>query len=268
MRIINLMYYVGSKCHMMKHLQPIFDELPHRCFVDVFGGAATVTLNKKPSPVEVLNDINGNLHTLYRVLRDPIQSEKLYEYLNCTLYSRDEWKYARDILRGSLQVDDVERARCTFMFYTASFAGDGTSYGYSKSAAGPLNAMQSKVQKLPAFHERLKKVQIEHSDFSELFRRYDSPTTLFYLDPPYHSSTRVNNIYSNEMSDDDHERLLRCILDCEGSCVLSGYDNAMYNDVLNGLEKKIFASQTIVRQKDYGRQNRTECVWIKRAKRI
>jgi DNA adenine methylase len=70
------------------------------------------------------------------------------------------------------------------------------------------------------------------------------------------------------MNDADHERLLRCILDCEGSCVLSGYDNSMYNDVLSGLEKKIFASQTTIRQKDDGRQNRTECVWIKRAKHI
>jgi DNA adenine methylase len=263
------MYYVGSKCHMMKHLQPIFDEIPHRCFVDVFGGAATVTLNKKPSPVEVLNDINGNLHTLYRVLRDPIQSEKLYEYLNCTLYSRDEWNYARDFLRGRESDDDLERARCTFLLYNASFAGKGTAYGVQKTGPASLNAMLSKIDKiLPVFHQRLKKVYIENSDFSGLFTRYDNPTTLFYLDPPYYSSTRTNNIYSDEMNDADHERLLHCILDCEGSCVLSGYDNAMYNDVLNGLEKKIFASQTIVRQKSHGRQNRTECVWIKRAKHI
>lgn len=253
---------------MMKHLQPIFDEIPHRCFVDAFGGAATVTLNKKPSPVEVLNDINGNLCTLYRVLRDPIQSEKLYESLNCTLYSRDEWKHARDVLRGCESADNVERARCTFMLYNASFTGKGTAYGFSKSKSGPLNAMQSKVQKLPAFHERLKKVYIEHNDFSELFRYYDGPTALFYLDPPYYSSTRTKQIYSDEMNDADHERLLRCILDCEGSCVLSGYDNAIYNDMLNGLEKKIFASQTTVRQKSHGRQDRTECVWIKRAKHI
>lgn len=194
MRVTNLMKYVGSKCHMMPRLQTIFDELPHRCFVDVFGGAATVTLNKKPSPVEVLNDINGNLHTLYRVLRDPIQSEKLYEYLNCTLYSRDEWKHARDILRGSLQVDDVERARCAFMLYNASFAGNGTSYGFSKMRSESLNSMRAKVSKLPSFHERLKNVYIEHSDFSELFRRYDSPTTLFLSRPtiPYIGSYKAS----------------------------------------------------------------------------
>lgn len=253
---------------MMPRLQTIFDELPHRCFVDVFGGAATVTLNKKPSPVEVLNDINGNLHTLYRVLRDPIQSEKLYEYLNCTLYSRDEWNHARDFLRGRESDDDLERARCTFMLYNASFSGNGASYGFSKLKSETLNSMRSKVSKLPAFHERLKKVHIEHSDFSELFRRYDSPTTLFYLDPPYHSSARAKRLYSNEMNDADHERLLRCILDCEGYCVLSGYDNAIYNDALNGLERRTFTATTIINKKNDNGQKRTECVWIKLAKHI
>lgn len=269
MRTTNLMKYVGSKCKMMKHLQSIFDEIPHRCFVDVFGGAASVMLNKTPSPVDVINDINGNIYTLYKCLRDSTLCEKLYNSLDSTLYSRDEWNHARDVLRGSLQVDDVERARCTFLLYNASFAGNGTTYGFTKTAPKHLNAMLSKTDKiLPIFHQRLKKVHIENSDFSDLFKRYDSPTTLFYFDPPYYSSTRTKKIYSDEMNDADHERLLRCILDCEGSCVLSGYDNAMYNDVLNGLEKRTFTATTIIRQKSDGRQKRTECVWIKKQTHI
>lgn len=267
MRATSLIKYIGSKCHMMKHLQPIFDEIPHRCFVDVFGGAATVTLNKKPSPVEVLNDINGNLHTLYRVLRDPIQSEKLYEYLNCTLYSRDEWEYARDVLRGCESVDDVERARCTFLLYNASFTGRGTSYGFTKLTPDSLNAMRAKVSKLPSFHERLKNVYIEHSDFSELFRRYDSPTTLFYLDPPYHTTVRTKRIYVNEMDVADHERLVGWILRCAGNVVLSGYENDAYK-TLDSLEKQTFSTNTTVNQKNDHGQSRLECVWIKRAKHI
>lgn len=158
MRPTNLMKYVGSKCKMMKHLQPIFDEIPHRCFVDVFGGAASVMLNKTPSPVDVLNDINRNIYTLYKCLRDSTLCEKLYNSLDYTLYSRDEWRHARDVLRGSLQVDDVERARCTFLLYNASFSGKNTAYGVQKTVSGSLNAMLSKIDKiLPVFHQRLKK---------------------------------------------------------------------------------------------------------------
>ncbi len=264
MPVTNIVKYIGSKCRMMTHLQQIFDEIPHRCFVDVFGGSGTVTLNKKPSPVEVLNDINGNLHTLYRVLLDSTLSEQLYKKLDATLYCRDDWSYAKEVCYGGIQTDDVERARCVFLLYNCSFSGNGTSYGFSKWKSEPLNSMLSKISKLPTFHERLKKVHIEHSDFSELFRRYDSARTLFYLDPPYHPSTCKKRLYRNEMNDADHERLLHCILDCDGACVLSGYDNVIYNEILNGLEKRSFTTTTIINKKNDNGQKRTECVWIKR----
>lgn len=260
----NLIKYIGSKCRMMRHLQPIFDGIPHTCFVDTFGGAATITLNKTPSPVEVINDINGNLYTLYKCLRDSALCEKLYQSLDFTLYSRQDWNHARDVLRGREPADELERARCTFLLYSASFSGNGTCYGFSKLKPEPQRAMRGKIGKIPTiFHERLKDVYVENSDFETIFKRYDSPTTLFYLDPPYYAAVRTKRLYTNEMDDADHARLIECIRRCAGKVVLSGYDNEAYR-VLDSLEKQTFSTTTTMNQRvDHG-QNRIECVWIKR----
>ena len=55
-------------------------------------------------------------------------------------------------------------------------------------------------------------------------QRYDSPNTLFYLDPPYvHETRTAKKVYKFEMSDRDHRELLETIRQVEGKVLLSGY---------------------------------------------
>ncbi len=92
---------------------------------------------------------------------------------------------------------------------------------------------------------------------------YDSKETLFYIDPPYMWGTRVmgsnKKYYQHEMSDEDHENLLKALLGVKGIVVLSGYDNALYNDMLSEWEK---FSTTTVANANRGSVIRTECVWL------
>ncbi len=262
----NLMPYIGSKCRMLKFLNAIFDDLPHTCFVDVFGGSGTVTLNKKTSKVDVLNDINKNIYTLYKILRDDEKSSELHEKLQLTCYSRTEWNYAKEVCASGENIDEIERARCTFVLYNESFSGNSDCYGCDTTVSKAVRSMKSKVSQLPAFHNRIKNVYVENLDFRDIFKRYDRSTALFYLDPPYHPATRKGLRYPCEMDESQHCALLDCLLSCRGACVLSGYDNPVYASVLKGIEKRTFETFSSISSKAKCRNQRIECVWIKRAK--
>ena len=59
-------------------------------------------------------------------------------------------------------------------------------------------------------------------DFEDVIKEFDSPTTYFYLDPPY---WKTENYYSNHDFDrDDHERLAYVLKTIEGKFSLSYYD--------------------------------------------
>jgi DNA adenine methylase len=89
------------------------------------------------------------------------------------------------------------------------------------------------IEELPAMHERIMRVQIEHRDFRELIPLYDTKDTLFYLDPPYIHATRSGGGYNYECSDKDHEDLVEILLNIKGKAMLSGYIHNIYTKLEN-----------------------------------
>jgi len=62
-----LVPWIGGKRRLAKHILPLFPE--HTCYVEPFCGAAALFFLKEPTRVEVLNDANGDLVSLYRVVQ-------------------------------------------------------------------------------------------------------------------------------------------------------------------------------------------------------
>ena len=210
---------------MLKHLLALIP--PHRIYVEVFGGAAHLLFAKPQSEIEVYNDIDENVVNFFRVLRDPEKSRRLQELLRFTPYSRKEFYFCRDNLNET-GIDDVERARRFFVINRQSFNADPFQTGWAwDTSRHRAKTVASIVDRLHVFAERLRTVQIECDDFEKIIRRYDSPDTFFYCDPPYILTTlRRNPPYS--MSEDDHRRLVRVLLTIRGKALLSGYDHEIY----------------------------------------
>jgi DNA adenine methylase len=217
--------YVGGKSKLVAKL---LGYIPlHRTYCEVFGGGASLLFAKKPSPIEIYNDIDENLVNLFRVLRDEKKFELFYRKVALTLYSRREFEFCADTYNSD-KLDDVERAWRYFVVIRQAFGGMiGSCWGFS------LTRNQSKewfraINKLPVLHKRLMNVQIECNDFRKIFETYDSEDTFFYADPPYVSETRKNVFYDNELSDKDHEDLVKLLLKVKGKVMLSGYKNDIY----------------------------------------
>lgn len=222
--------WFGGKGNMTARLLPLLP--PHRIYVEPFGGGASILFSKKPSLVEVYNDLDSGLVTLFRVLRDPDKFRRLYDMVCLTPYSREEWQHCRDTWESC--DDEIERAYRFYVTARMSFSGDfGSSWSSSlrSSSRGMAKAVSKwlyAMDKLPEIHARLSRVQVEHRDFRDIFKRYDTPETLFYADPPYVPGTRSSGKYRHDMRLQDHEELVGILLDLDGMVVLSGYNHAVY----------------------------------------
>ena len=222
--------WFGGKGHMTKKIVPLFP--PHKTYVEPFGGGASLLLAKEPSMIEVYNDIDSGLVNFFRVLRDPEKFARFYHLVSFTPYSREEYTSCRGTWESC--EDDVARAYQWYVVARQSFGGRfGSGWGYARDASAGGIALTcsrwlSALRNLPAIHERLMMVQIEHTDFRDIFRNYDSPETLFYVDPPYVQHTRRDGQYAHEMTDEDHRELVDILLRIDGMAVVSGYNNEIY----------------------------------------
>jgi len=205
---------------------------PHTCYVEPFGGAGSVLLQKPPAEYEYLNDADGDVINFFRVLRE--QPDDLLRLLRLTPFSRHE---ARAAMEPTL--DPVERAR---RLYVRAWQSRGaaraqwhTGWRYQVHQARGKRAAAdfTDTSQLDAVIERLRRVSIECDDAFAVLARFDSPATLFYVDPPYLAETRsrrwCDHAYAHDFHTvDDHRRLADTLLAVAGMVVLSGYPSELY----------------------------------------
>jgi DNA adenine methylase len=255
---VTVFQFPGGKFYLIKKLLPLIP--PHEVYVEVFGGAAALLFNKPPSKVEVYNDINSELVNFFHVLRDDVRWKILQEKLLLTPFSREEFELA---CREESGLDDVERARRFYVRIQQSFGGKGETFNYGL-LKNRVSTYFHKLDGFAEFHERIKNMIVANDDFEKIIRRYDSPVTFFFLDPPYLEHS-VKSEFLN-MSEDDHKRLVEVLLQIEGKALLCGYKNKIYEKLEKaGWFVKRFRLPTSMPRSDQTsgkRCYRSEYVWM------
>jgi len=255
--------WFGGKYYLAPKIIALFP--PHQVYVEPFGGAASVLLNKPPSPVEVYNDLDGRIVRLFRVLRD--QPQEFQRRLALTPYAEMEWQQA---VCQPPPEDEIEAARRDFVRWRMSLAGRGESFSYSlqrtrRGMADVVSGFLSAIDEvLPQIVERFRRVQILCRDALEVIDRWDSPKTLFYCDPPYHPQTvQYPQSYLHSYSEQDHERLLDRLCRCRAKVVLSGYACPLYEQKLSHWRCFRFsiANHASTRRKKQYQQEMVWCNW-------
>lgn len=263
--------WFGGKGHLSGW---IVDHLPeHDTYVEPYGGAAAVLFAKEPAPIEVYNDLHGDLVNLFRVLRSD-QYANLHIEASAILHARAEYEHAVDLLNSD-ETDPYRRALAFFVGMNQGFGGTYPTLGrWAKSKGQRLSGGMGnntaqwwrKVSFIGDWHERLARVQIENRPAIDVMRDFDSPTTLHYVDPPYPSGTRTAslNAYKHEATDADHRDLVKFLLDVEGAVVLSGYDTELYGPLDAAGWRCVSRVAHARGAGDGGAKARTECLWINR----
>jgi DNA adenine methylase len=106
---------------------------------------------------------------------------------------------------------------------------------------GNTSEWLSAVEGLPDVHRRLSRVLIENMNAIALIEREDTPTTLFYCDPPYlHETRTAPDAYAHEMTEAQHQELLATLVACKGKVMLSGYPSPLYDTTLKSWTRHTF----------------------------
>jgi DNA adenine methylase len=254
--------WYGGKYSHLDWLLPLLPPAFHYC--EPFGGSAAVLLNRPPSPVETYNDIDGEVVNFFRVLRET--PEELIRAIALTPFSRKELEIACS--RSTDDLSPLERAR---RFYVrarqtrtglAQTASPGRwAYCVLTSRAGMSGSISrwfGGIRELFYIADRLLRVQIENLPALEVIKKYDSPQTLFYCDPPYpHRARGDSKAYAYEMSDKDHEQLADLLHSVKGMVAISGY----HCDLLDRLYKDWYCHEAPIRVCHSVKSPRQEVLW-------
>lgn len=257
----NVLHYPGAKWRVADWIVSMMPS--HKSYLEPFFGSGAVFFTKSRVPIETVNDLDGEIVNLFRVIRE--QPQELAAAVAMTPYSREEYEKAWELLdHGEMdEPDGVEHARLTLLRYWQSFGCRACwKGGWKRDVAGReaayavrnWNALPDWVMDAA---QRLKDAQIEHTPALELIRRFRSRDVLIYADPPYLLTTRKGAQYRQEMRDEEHEELLRVLLEHPGPVMLSCYDNPLYDGLLSGRwEKYQHPAQAT------GGSSRIETLWV------
>ncbi|MBN2161767.1 MAG: DNA adenine methylase [Pontiellaceae bacterium] len=204
--------YLGGKSRLAKR---IVERIPeHTCYVEPFCGGAWVYFTKPQSRVEILNDRDGELVNFWRVVKN-----HLPEFLRCidlTLVSREQFQL--ESKQDPSLLTDVQRAVRYYRLQRMGYGGKvvNRTFGTSSTRPSSLN-LPSVEEQLRETHKRMARTTIENLDACDCIRKYDSPQTFFYIDPPYWNA----DFYAVSFSGKDFRTLAETLRTINGSFILS-----------------------------------------------
>ena len=270
---LSLTGYYGAKGKLHdKYIQLIPTNV--MSYVEPFVGSGAIFLNKPryPKTEEIINDIDENMIRIYRVLQDKDMTKEFIERLievECTYENLIEIKKLEDT--GYMRIaNEVERAVYSYIICHCSFNNARKAFIKEDKSREHSSYFRRKVLDLMRINERLQGVQIYNEDAIKVIENTkDCEGKFLFLDPPYVQSSRVaKSVYTSEMTENDHIRLLESILAKKKSKVLlCGYnsENNLYDNYLidNGWRKievtKAFKYSSVAKGK---KPREIEYVWI------
>ena len=253
--------YPGGKWNIAKQLVGLIPE--HHSYLEPFFGGGAVLFTKPVSDIETINDLDHNVVNLFRCIQE--DAERLATLVMTTPFSREKYEdtYKLDVWE-IMAPDEPYHKALRFLiqcWQEHGFRTNGSKVGWKHDIQGREKAYALRNwYRLPDWiidiAERLREVQIENRPALEVIKKFNYKNVFMYLDPPYLLSTRTGKQYKYEMSDSDHEELLRTIVSSKAKIMISGYESDIYNDYLSEWKKEHFSSCA-----EMGRA-RIETVWM------
>lgn len=218
---------------MIKELLKYFpEEGSYTRYLDAFGGSGVVLLNKPQVPVEIYNDLDKNVYSLFKVLRDPNSFCEFKGLCDISLYDEAT---SDDFLERLKNPNLSLVARAYYFWYVNHTRYNGNiNSGFSinnlerRNTSKAISDFLSSVEGLNELHSRLKNVIITNENALTLLTRLDNPGFMFYIDPPY-LNRKSNTKYPVDMSLTEHQRLVEILNHLKyAKYLLSGYENDVY----------------------------------------
>ena len=214
--------YIGGKNRLAAQIIALFPD--HTTYVEAFAGGAQVFFHKQPSKVEVLNDLDNEVVNFYRCCQS--HYGELVRYLKFTIASRRWFDILNATDPGTLT--DIQRAARFLYLQKNCFGGLVVKQHFHYGVTQPSNFNPERIpEAIEEAHHRLARVQIESLPYEQVLEKYDRPTTLFYLDPPYWD----RKLYKFNFKEDDFRSMVERLKKLTGKFILSLDDHPKVREV-------------------------------------
>ncbi len=254
------------KCHGGKYylcdwvIRNFPDKYEEMTYLELFGGAASVLLNKKRSIKEIYNDLHQPTANIFSCLVQ--DSINFIQKIHNTDYSEKSFKAAHEV---KFKFGTLDSAVAELVLRRMSRGGMKKHFSWSTRTRGgrpgDLNAWETFKSQFPLISDRVQKLEVYSTCAFKLMEDYlEDPMSLMYLDPPYVTGTRTAKaIYDCEISDDDHRELARLANKAAGCVIISGYDSPLYRQLY---KKWNWVTKEVANNSGQGKikQRRIECL--------
>lgn len=218
--------WYGGKIRMLEKLEALIPE--HEIYLEPFIGSGALALNHIRSPIEIINDLDGDIVNLFAVMADREKGKELIQRLLKVPYDRKLFNVVREEQKKNhfRGYNDVERAVLTYIMISQSFNASRSSFSKGGYASTELYH-RDMLDNLPKVYERLEKMEIYNVDALDLLSCYvDNEKVFAFLDPPYRHDLRGKNadrVYKCELSDLQQIKFLKIIRNAKAKILLCGY---------------------------------------------
>ena len=210
--------YYGGKQTMLPHILPLIPA--HTIYTEAFFGGGAVFWAKQPVKTEIINDFNANVYTFYKVLQN--RFAELKNLIERSVVSREAYKAALVIYHAPFAFTEVQQA---WAFWYATNCGYSNQVGNCRITTNSKNvsALNNKITNFTdTYSARLRGVQIDNNDATEVLSRHDTPDTFHYVDPPYVGAKQG---HYGGYGQEHFNELLATLATLKGKFLLSSYHN-------------------------------------------
>ena len=216
---------IGNKTAIADHIIKLFPE--HKTHVELFVGSGAIYFHKDPSVIEVINDIDKELISGYRLVKQV--SGDPTKFTDLDTFDKQHSFYHRTPKTKEDQLTHKILQACN------TFGGTGKGDVREDKPSNPFNKMKN----IQEYKDRMKNTTVLSQDYKTVIKQYDSKDTLFYLDPPYENSDKL---YKN--SDMNYEDLSKLLGSIKGKFVLSMNDSKHVRQTFNQFKMKQISVHT------------------------
>ncbi len=224
--------WVGGKGQLIEQLEALlpadFDRWENVTYIEPFVGGGAMLFHMlqthKNITTAVINDINADLTTCYKVVRDNptalVDSLKDIQHEYYSLKSEDVRKQFYMLMRDEFNTKSLTPIRNTTLFFFLNRTCFNGLYRVNKS--GLFNVPFGRYETpticdpitIYADSELLQNVEIMTGDYQQTFNKAQGHT-LFYFDPPYRplSNTSSFNDYAKDAFNDLAQERLKLFCD-------------------------------------------------------
>jgi DNA adenine methylase len=243
----------GGKRRLAKKLIPIITGRPHTCYVEEFAGGGSMFFLRQPAEVEVLNDVNGEVINLYRVIKNHL--DEFIKQFRFAVASRELYEWTKETPPHVLT--DIQRAARYLYIQKLSFGGKVSSqtFGISPSSAPRFNILRLE-EDLSQTHLRLSRVWIEHLDWQSCLTKWDRDYTLHFLDPPYWETEGYGVPFPLE----EYHKIAEAMRTMKGSAVLTINDHPKMREIFKDFRMDSVEITYTIGRADKGK-NRRELIF-------